>query len=74
MLREAKNNITKFNKYVNDQLNTLSTRGESSNDILINLLTGYMACSDRKFTEYIENGKMSMKTVNTFAIRSHAKG
>jgi len=57
MSREAKNNITKFNKYVNDQLNTLSTRGESSNDILINLLTGYMACSDRKFTEYIEKWK-----------------
>jgi hypothetical protein len=51
MLREAKNNIT------NDQHNTLSTRGESSNDILITLLTGYMACSDRKFTEYIEKWK-----------------
>jgi hypothetical protein len=54
MTREAKNNITKFNEYVNDQLNTLATRGESSNDIIINLLTGYLACSDRKFTEYIE--------------------
>jgi hypothetical protein len=40
--------------YVNDQLNTLAARGESSNDIIINLLTGYLACSDRKFTEYIE--------------------
>jgi hypothetical protein len=50
MLREAKNNITKFNNYVNDQRNTLSTRGESSNDIHITLLTGYTACSDRKFS------------------------
>jgi hypothetical protein len=49
--------ITKFNEYVNDQLNTLATRGETSNDIIINLLTGYLACSDRKFTEYIEKCK-----------------
>ena len=57
MVNEAKNNITKFNEYVNDQLNTLATRGETSSDIVINLLTGYLACSDRKFTEYIEKWK-----------------
>jgi hypothetical protein len=51
MVKEANNDITKFNEYVNDQLNTLATRGEISTDIIINLLTGYLACSDRKFTE-----------------------
>jgi hypothetical protein len=57
MLKEANNDITKFSEYVNDQLNTLAIRGETSTDIIINLLTGYLACSDRKFTEYIEKCK-----------------
>ena len=34
-----------------------ATRGETSSDIIINLLTGYLACSDRKFIEYIEKCK-----------------
>ena len=57
MIKEAKIDITKFNEHVNDQLNTLATRGETSSDIIINLLTGYLACSDRKFIEYIEKCK-----------------
>ena len=43
MVKEAKNGNTKFNEHVNDQLNTLATRGETSRDIIINLLTEYLA-------------------------------
>jgi hypothetical protein len=48
IVKEANNDITKFNEYVNDQLNTLATRGETSTDVIINLLTGYLVCSDSK--------------------------
>jgi hypothetical protein len=54
MQTEAQGDITKFNQYVNDLMTTLSSRGGTSSDIIINLFTGYMACSDKKFVEYIE--------------------
>jgi hypothetical protein len=57
MVKKVNDNITKFNEDFNDQLNTLATRGETSIDIIINLLNRYLACSDRKFTEYFEKCK-----------------
>jgi hypothetical protein len=54
MVKEAKHNIVKFNQQVNEKLSILSSRGKSSNDIIINLFTIYLACSDKKFIEYIE--------------------
>jgi hypothetical protein len=54
MAKEAKHNIIKFNQHINEQLSILSSRGESSNNSIINLFTGYLACSDKKFIEYIE--------------------
>jgi hypothetical protein len=49
MVKDAKNDITAFNEHVHEQMNALSARGETRNDIIINLLRGYMACSDKKF-------------------------
>jgi hypothetical protein len=57
MIKDAKNNITAFNDYVNDQMNTLATRGKTSSDIIINLIRGYMACTNKTFVEYIEKCK-----------------
>jgi hypothetical protein len=57
MIKEAKNNVLKFHEYVKFQLNTLSAKGETSTDIIINLLTGYLACTNKKFTDY----KMNIK-------------
>jgi hypothetical protein len=37
-VREGKNNVIKFNSYVSDQMNTLATRGQTSNDIMNNFL------------------------------------
>jgi hypothetical protein len=46
MVNEANKDISKFNEYVNDQLNILAIRGETNTDIIITLLTVYFADSD----------------------------
>ena len=46
--------ITKFNTYVKLLIDGLRSRGEATNDMLINLFKGYSACSDREFIEYIK--------------------
>lgn len=48
------NNVTKFNAYVNTLVQTLASRGESSQDLLQNLFKGYASCSDRRFVAYIQ--------------------
>ena len=54
ILKEAKHNIIKFNQHVNKQISALASRGETSNDIIIDLFTGYLSFSNKKFVEYIE--------------------
>jgi hypothetical protein len=39
------------------QMCILSSRGETSNHIITNQFTGYMAYTDKKFVEYIEKCK-----------------
>ena len=46
-------NITKFNAYVQTQITSLETRGETTTDLLANLFKGYAACSDKNFVKYI---------------------
>ena len=46
--------ITKFNTYVKLLTDGLQSRGEVTNNLLINLFKGYSACSDREFIEYIK--------------------
>ena len=46
--------IAAFNIYVQHQLSALAARGKSSDDILMNLFKGYMACSDKVFHRYME--------------------
>jgi hypothetical protein len=57
MIKDAKTDISAFNDYVNDQMNTLVTRGETSSDIIVNLIRVYMACTNKKFVEYKEKCK-----------------
>lgn len=47
------NDITKFNGYVKMLLDTLASRGETTQDLLTNLFKGYGSCSDKTFVEYI---------------------
>jgi len=46
--------IEKFNIKVRTLIQELKARGETSNDLLINLFKGYKAAADSKFVEYIE--------------------
>jgi hypothetical protein len=61
MVKEAKHGAIKFNEYINGQMNTLTFRGKTSSNIIINLFTGYMACSDKKCVEYIDKCKDEYK-------------
>jgi hypothetical protein len=48
------NDIVKFNQHVNTLIEGLSSRGETTHDLLTNLFKGYKAASDRQFVEYIK--------------------
>jgi hypothetical protein len=47
MIRATKNSIIKLNQDVSYQMTTLASIGKTSNDIITNLFTGYMACADK---------------------------
>ena len=47
------NDISKFNGHVKMSLDTLASRGETTQDLLTNLFKGYGACSDKTFVDYI---------------------
>jgi hypothetical protein len=45
--------ITKFNTYVKELIESLTARGEVTTDLLINLFKGYLAVEDKTFNAYI---------------------
>ena len=49
--------IDQFNQYVTSQIEQLAARGETSSDLLLNLVDAYLAVPDKKFVEYIEKQK-----------------
>ena len=53
--------ITKFNTYMKLLTDGLRSRGEVTNDLLIDLFKGYSACSDREFIEYIKRKEDSFE-------------
>lgn len=46
-------NITKFNGYVKLLVDSLAARGETTQDLLINLFKGYLSAPDKEFGRYI---------------------
>jgi hypothetical protein len=65
---ELDSNIESFNFYVKTQIQSLSARGETTNDLLINLFKGYKAADDAEFLDFIrrkENAYEEGKDVNT---------
>ena len=54
-LETHKGNITKFNKWVEEQVAILQSRGEEAHDLLTYLWTTYKKAPDAKFVEYIQN-------------------
>lgn len=49
--------IAKFNQYVQQQVKSLSARGERTQDLLTNLFKGYLSAKDRVFCAYINSKK-----------------
>ena len=45
--------IGKFNFHVQALMGSLMARGETSTDLLTNLLKGYAKCSDKKLVDYM---------------------
>ena len=50
-------NITKFNIYVKSQVISLEGRGESTNDLLVNVFKGYEMAQDEDFGQFIKRKK-----------------
>ena len=48
------NDITKFNAYFIQIIDTLASRCETAEDLLINLFNGYGDCTYKLFVEYIQ--------------------
>ena len=46
--------IVKFNAYVKLLIDGLKSRGETTQDLLVNLFKGYMICTDKEFVGYIK--------------------
>ena len=57
MKETANNDVAAFNEHVRDNIMSLSSRGEMSDDLMTNLFDGYLTCADKKFVEYIEHMK-----------------
>jgi hypothetical protein len=49
--------ITKFNGYVKLLVDSLTSRGQTTTDLLTNLFKGYTSASDKTFVDYIERKK-----------------
>ena len=45
--------ITALNAHINGLINVLNARGETTEDLLANVLKGYKACKDARFKDYI---------------------
>ena len=56
-MKTIDSDIEKFNLYVRKLRQNLSARGETSNDLLVNLFKGYASASDESFTRYIQRKK-----------------
>ena len=50
-------NVELFNIHVKENRQGLKARGESTDDLMINLFKGYMAASDKEFAKYIHTKK-----------------
>jgi hypothetical protein len=53
LMSATESNIVDFNEGVRGILDSLTARGETTQDLLSNLFKGYEAASDKKFIEYI---------------------
>lgn len=65
---EFNSNIEDFNSFVKKQMIALSTRGESTSDILVSLFKGYLAVSDGAFVNYMTDIESKYEDGTTTAL------
>ena len=53
-LASVEHDIIKFNQYVQFQLRLLRSRGQRTEDLLLNLFKAYSKCSDKAFAAYVK--------------------
>jgi hypothetical protein len=53
LMIEKESNVIEFNESVRGLLDSLASRGESTQDLLSNLFKGYEAASDEQFVKYV---------------------
>jgi hypothetical protein len=51
-MKDMDSDIEKFNDYVLTLATKLQSRGEATQDLLVNLFKGYKACKDAEFVEF----------------------
>lgn len=78
MVTIADNDIIKFNNYVRNQMARLSSREAGDFDIITYLLDGYRACTDKKFSQYMEDQNDAYNegaefTVETLMVKAETK-
>jgi hypothetical protein len=54
-IANVQDNIIKLNLFVKAQQDALTARGEQTKDLLVNLFTAYMTCSDSKFLAWTQS-------------------
>jgi hypothetical protein len=54
MMLQLDSNVMKFNAYVKMQVATLSARGETTNDLLMNLFKAYKVADDADFKDFVK--------------------
>ena len=52
-MTSVNSDIIKFNDYMTQQIQGLKARGETTNDLMVNLFKGHLKCSDKAFVSYI---------------------
>ena len=52
---KVQDNILKFNLHVKQCMQSLRERGETSNDLFINVSKAYLSCRDKTFSKYIQS-------------------
>jgi hypothetical protein len=54
-IADVQDNIAELNSFVKAQQDALTARGEQTEDLLFNLFTAYMTCSDSEFLAWTQS-------------------
>lgn len=78
---KAQDNILKFNLHVKHYIYPLKERGETSNDLLVNMSKGYLSCHDKTFNKHMQQiinrdedeslGKLTLDTLMLKGANTH---